>query len=126
MNGRSEIVHEAIQEFLVLGFAETGQVRVEGGNDRTFVSEINLNLAEVLPLFQQMGGVRMAQRMDVDCFLDAAGFEGQAEGALERGAGHRLGGGGSALAVVTFSGEEQRGMAMGLPLLAQEFERALR
>ena len=39
MNEGSEIVHEAIQEFLVLGFAEAGQVGVEGGDDRTFVSE---------------------------------------------------------------------------------------
>ena len=60
MNGRSEIVHEAIQEFLMLGFAETGQVGVKGGDDRTFVSEIDLNLAEVLPSFEQMGRVRMS------------------------------------------------------------------
>ena len=60
MNGRSEIVHEAIQEFLVLGFAETGQVGVERGDDRTFVSEIDLNLAEVLPLFHKMRRVRMS------------------------------------------------------------------
>lgn len=50
MNGSSEIVHEAIQEFLMLGFAETGprkrlrltrqgQVGVERGDDRTFVTE---------------------------------------------------------------------------------------
>lgn len=60
MNGSSEIVHEAIQEFLMLGFAEAGQVGVEGGDDRTFVSEIDLNLAEVLPLLQQMRGVGMS------------------------------------------------------------------
>jgi hypothetical protein len=52
MNVGSEIVHEAIQEFLMLGFAEAGQVGVESGDGRTFVSEIDLNLAEVLPLFQ--------------------------------------------------------------------------
>lgn len=60
MNEGSEIVHEAIQEFLMLGFAEAGQVGVEGGDDRTFVSEIDLNLAEVLPLFEQMRGVGMS------------------------------------------------------------------
>lgn len=63
--------------------------------------------------------------MDVNGFLDARGFESQAEGALERGAGHRFGGGGSALAVVAFGREEQCGMFMGSPLLAQELERAL-
>ena len=60
MNEGSEIVHEAIQELLVLGFAEAGQVGVEGGDDRTFVPEIDLNLAEVLPLLQQMRGVGMS------------------------------------------------------------------
>jgi hypothetical protein len=60
MNGRSEILHEAIQEFLVLGLAEAGQVGVEGGDDRTFMSEVDLDLAEVFPLFQQMRGVGMS------------------------------------------------------------------
>lgn len=60
MKGSSEIVHEAIQEFLVLGLAETGQVGVERGDDRAFVSEIDLNLAEVLPSFHEMRGVGMS------------------------------------------------------------------
>ena len=59
------------------------------------------------------------------CLFDAAGFEGQAEGALERGAGHRFGGGGGALAVVAFGREEQCGMFMSAPLLAQALESAL-
>ena len=60
--------------------------------------------------------------MDVRGFFDAAFFESQAEGALERGAAHRLGGGGSAQAAVAFGREEQRGMFVSSPLLAQALE----
>lgn len=74
--------------------------------------------------------------MDVRRLFDAALFESQAEGALERGAGHRLGGGGSAQAVVApgawpprgftpFGREEQLDMFMSDPLLAQALESAL-
>ena len=110
----------------MLGLAEAGQVSVEGGDRRAAVTEINLDLAEVLPVFEQMGGVGMAQRVDMGVLLDAAGAQGQTEGALEGGAAHRLGGGGGAQAVVAFAREQQRGMAMSFPQRAQEVERALR
>jgi hypothetical protein len=55
--------------------------------------------------------------------VDATGLEGQAEGSLQSGAAHRLGGGGRALAGVAFGREKQGGMAMGFPLLAQVVER---
>ena len=60
MKAGSQIVHEAVQEFLMLRLAEAGQVGVEGGDNRTFVSQVNLDLAEVLALFQEMGCVGMA------------------------------------------------------------------
>ena len=44
----------------MLGFTEAGQVGVEGGDGRTFMSEIDLNLAEVLPFFHKMRRVRMS------------------------------------------------------------------
>jgi len=47
----------------MLGFAEAGQVRVDGGHDRATVAEIDLNLAEVLALLEQMRRVGMAQRL---------------------------------------------------------------
>ena len=109
----------------MLRLAEAGQVGVEGGNRRAFVSEIDLDLAEVLPLFQQMGGVGVAQGVDVRVLLDPAGVESQTEGALERGAAHRFGGGRGAQAVVAFGREQPRGMVMRFPLLAQELEGAL-
>lgn len=43
----------------MLGFAETGQVGVEGGDVGVFVAEVDLDLAEVFALFEQVCGVRM-------------------------------------------------------------------
>ena len=63
--------------------------------------------------------------MNVDGFFDPAFFESQTEGPLQSRARHRFGGGRSALAVVAFGREEQRGMFMSSPLLAQELESAL-
>ena len=37
----------------MLGLAETGQVGVEGGDGRALVAEVDLDLAEVLALFEQ-------------------------------------------------------------------------
>ena len=67
----------------------------------------------------------LTQRMDVSGFLEAAGLEGEAEGALEGGPAHGAGGGGGAFAVVAFGGEEQARMAMGFPALAQQEQGAL-
>ena len=104
----------------MLGFAEAGQVGVEGGDVGIFVAEVDLDLTEVFTLFEQVGRVRMAQRVYMRVFLDAAGFQRQAEGALEGGAAHRFGGRGRALAGVALGGKEQRGMTMRFPELAQE------
>ena len=60
----------------MLGFAEAGQVRVNGGDDRTLVAEIDLDLAEIFALLQQMCGVGVAQGMDVRVLGEATGLEG--------------------------------------------------
>lgn len=109
----------------MLGFAEAGQVGINDGGDGAFVAEVDLNLAEVLALFEQVGCVRVPQRMDMGLLFNAAGFEGQAESPLEGGAAHRLGGGGSAQAAVTFGGKKEGWMAVSFPLLAQEQQGAL-
>ena len=49
----------------MLGFAEAGQVGVNGGDGRALVAQIDLNLTEVLPLLQQMGRVGVAQRIRI-------------------------------------------------------------
>ena len=100
--------------------AETGQVGVEGGDVGIFMTEIDLDLAQIFAAFEQVGGITVTQGVNVSVFFDAAGVESQAEGALEGRAAHRFGGGGGALTAVTLGGEEQRGMAMGFPLLPQQ------
>ena len=57
--------------------------------------------------------------------LHTAGFEREPKAALQGGATHRTGGGGAEPATVTLGREEQRGMAMGFPLLAQQVQGAL-
>ena len=58
--------------------------------------------------------------------LHAAGLESEAKAPLQSRAAQRLGGSGrSCASSPTFGREQKRGMAMGLPLLAQEFQGAL-
>ena len=54
-----EVAHKPVQAFLMLGFAEAGQVRVEGRHGRALVAQIDLDLAEILTLLQEVGGVRV-------------------------------------------------------------------
>ena len=110
----------------MLGLAEARQVGIDGSDDGTLVAKVDLDLAEVLALLQEVSGVRVPQRMDVRGLADAAGFEPKAEGALERGAAKGFGGGRCALATLAIGGKEQRGMPMGFPLFTQEQERAHR
>jgi hypothetical protein len=109
----------------MLGFAEAGQVGIDRGGHRTFMAEIDLDLTKVLALLQEVGGVGMAQGVDMGGLFDAAGFEGQAESALQSGAAHRFGGCGRALAAVAFGREEKAGMPMGFPKLPQQMKGAL-
>ena len=108
----------------MLGLAEARQVGIDGGDDGTLVAEVDLDLAEVLALFEQMRGVGMSQRVNVRRLFHTAGFKGDPEGALQRGAAHRFGGGGGTLTAVAPGGKEQRGMTMRFPEFAQEQERA--
>jgi len=70
----------------MLGFAQTGQVRVNGGDDRAAVAEVDLNLAEVLALLQQMRRVGVAQRVDVRLLAEGL-FPKELDGADGLGAG---------------------------------------
>ena len=98
---------------------------VAGGDHGTGMAQVDLELAEVLALFQQMSGIAVPQAVNVGRFLNATGLEGQTEAALEGGAAHRFSGGRGALAAVAFGGEEQLRMAVGLPVRAQQVESAL-
>ena len=64
--------------------------------------------------------------MNMRVFGDATGLEGDAEGALKRGAADRFFGCGSTDAATSLGREEQSNMAMGFPLLAQKLKSALR
>jgi len=108
----------------MLGLAETGQMGVEGRDVGIFVAEVDLDLAEVFAAFKQMSCVGVTQGMDMCVLFDAAGLESEAEGALEGGPAHRFGCCGRAIAAVTPGGEEQHGMTMDFPFLAQEQEGA--
>ena len=96
------------------GLTETGPMGVERGDGGALGAEVDLDLAEVLALFEQMGGAGMAEGVNMGGLLHAAGAQGEPEGALQRGAVHRRGGGG-ALAAVAFGREEELRMLVGLP-----------
>lgn len=67
----------------MLGLAEARQVGVNGRDHRTLVAEVDLDLAQVLTLLQQVRRVGMPEGVDVRVFGDAAGLERQAEGPLQ-------------------------------------------
>lgn len=46
---------------------------VKSGRDDAFVAEVDLNLTEVLTLFQEMSGIGMAKRVAMSILLDATG-----------------------------------------------------
>ncbi len=77
-----EIGHEGVEAFLMLGATEGGQMGVDDGGGGTLVTEVDLELAEVLALLKQVSCVAVTQRMDMSGFLDAAGLERETEGAL--------------------------------------------
>ena len=122
---RLEIAHEALESFLVLCLTETGQVRVDDRGRRTFVAEVDLDLAQVLPLLQKMRCVRVTQRMHMGCLLDAALPQGQSKSPLERGAAHWMVGRGRALAAMSFGRKQPCGVLVSFPERAQMLQGAL-
>ncbi len=76
-------------------------------------------------MLKQVSCAAVTQRMDMSGFLDAAGLERETEGALQGGATHGFGGGGSALAAVALGREEEARMAMSLPALTEQEQGAL-
>lgn len=109
----------------MLSFAETGEVGVDGSSHGTGVTEVDLDLSQVLTLFQEMRRVAVAQRMYMGGFLDAALEQGDAKSALQGGAVHGFGGGGAAQAALTLCGKEQARMFVSDPKLAQEDQGSL-
>jgi len=52
-----EVAHELINALLVLGLTEGGQVGIDDRGGGAVMAEIDLELAEVFALLQQMGGI---------------------------------------------------------------------
>lgn len=119
-----EIAHEAFQPLLVLGLTEAGQVRIDDGSGRALVAEVDLDLAQVLPLLQKMGRVGMAQGMDMGVLFDSTLLQGQPKSPLESRAAHRFVGRGRTLAIMPFGRKKPDGVAMGFPECAQMFQGA--
>jgi hypothetical protein len=121
-----EIAHHLIEAFLVLGLTEASQMRVAGRDGRIAMAEVDLELTEVLALLKEMRRVGMAKGVYVRLLLDAAGLEGETEATLQGGATQRTSSRGrSGASAATFGREQERGVAMGFPQLAEQFEGAL-
>lgn len=63
--GGLEVGHEPVEPLLVLGAGETRQVGIAGGDHRTAMTKVDLELPEVLTLLEQMGCVRMPQHLPI-------------------------------------------------------------
>ena len=98
---------------------------IECGDFGPPMTEVDLDLAEVLPLFQQMRRITMPQRVGVGGLGDATGPECQPKGPLHGRTAQRFGGRGRALAVGTRGGKQQPRMLVGAPEFAQQEQRAL-
>ena len=83
----SEVGHEGIQAFLMLGATEGGQVGVDDGGGGALVTVVDLELAEVFPLFEQVGGIAVAQAMDSASVGQARPFHCIREGPFDGPAG---------------------------------------
>jgi hypothetical protein len=109
----------------VLGLTEGGQVSIDDGGRGAVMAQVDLELAEVFALLQEMRGIGMAQRMDMGGLSDPRGAQSQAEGSLQGSAAHRLGGRGSPQATVALGGKEKAGMPVGAPPFPEQFQGAL-
>lgn len=69
----------------MLSLGERSQVGIESGDGGAFVTEVDLDLTEVLALLKKMSGIGMAQSVWVSILLDAARTQSQTEGPLEGG-----------------------------------------
>ena len=85
---------------------QTGQMRVDGGGGRTDMTEVHLDLAQVLSLLQQMSRVTVTQTVNMTGLLDPAFLQSLAEGQLKGASVQGSSGGRSSRSAPSFGGKE--------------------
>jgi len=121
---RSAALHQPV-DGVSCGVANLpGEVGVDGSSAGAGVAEVLLDQSQVDTILEQMGGVGVAQGVDVGALVDAALFHGVAEGTLEAVAGDR-----SAIVsdgvlnTMAGGGRKQPEWAfMGAPMIAQQLK----
>ena len=83
---RSDALHELVQRIGQGGPHLPRQMRVDLGGAGAAVAQVLLDDPQV-PGLQQVGGVRMAQGVDMGALVDATLLQGPAEGTLPAAAG---------------------------------------
>src|SRR6266849_1893247 len=83
----SEVSHQLVEWLGERSAHLARQMGVEGRGARTAVAQVVLNQAQVNARFEQMGSVRMSQRMHMGPFVDPAALQGSAESTLQTTAG---------------------------------------
>jgi len=120
--GDLQVSHEPVDDLGGRSEGRLGQLRVEHGGLGSGVAQDLLDDAEIHALFQQMGSVGMAQRMDRGPLVHTGLGQGLLEGDLDAGDRQGLLGGWLPPPAATGSREEPLRMAMGLPELSQKFK----
>ena len=89
------------------------------------VAEVDLNLAQIHPGVEQMGGVGMPERMHGGVLVDAGFFESGPEGGLDAAQRHRFRGGVGLVLAASGGRKEPDRVVVGEPILSQQGSRRL-
>jgi len=132
----SKPLHDLVNEFEGIFLAFLSKMQIDHGGLEPGVTHVSLDDAQIHPGFQQMGGIRVAKRMDGDALFADAGIPfGVAKGALDTAprlmpAGTSFGHGGwgifSAFAVSAQRREEQTRVAMRRPIASKQIQGGVR
>ena len=77
IEGRLEVAHELVNALLVLGLAQRRQMGVDDRGGGVAMSQVNLELAQIFALFQQMRRVGMTQGVDMRLLGEPTSLEGR-------------------------------------------------
>src|ERR1044071_1865516 len=121
---RSASLHQAIDGISCSVTNLPGQMGVDGGRARAGMAEVLLDEAEIDTVFEQVGGVGVAQGVDVGALIQTAPLDGVTESALQTVASDRSAvmGDGVLDAVSGGGRKEPDGRAMRAPVVSQQLE----